>query len=155
MSETPIIVKYGGIEITYEERTNVWNFELRGRERNTVSLNDAKEAIDKPDPVKKKPFTRIPAFVLASIHYGAAHTFEAVQITSVAERQSFNGNPQVWIVDSAGKRSQEPIVKVYQDTPLNRARMASYIAADKHMTNLRKENEAALKLIAVVEVPSE
>ena len=55
-----LTVEYSGITIEYIEDDNKFRFELRGRERKAESLKQAKEWIDKPEPVKKpsKKFER-------------------------------------------------------------------------------------------------
>src|ERR1700676_2626833 len=119
MSEQKLTVSYGGVDITYVESTNKWNFELRSRERNVDSLTLAKEAIDKPEPIKKKPFARISAFVLASKNYTDVYIFQPVEVTCVAEQRTYRNAPQFWIVDARGKRETKDSLQVYADTPEN------------------------------------
>lgn len=154
MSENKITVTYDGVEITYVEYTNKWNFELRGRERNVDSLTAAKEAIDKPEPVKKKPFTRIPAFVLES-NYNSIAKFIPVEVTSVAESPSYRTTQQVWIVGPKGKREQKDAPYVYADTPENKMQMAKYVADSKIISGLNEQLKETLQGIAAVEVPNE
>lgn len=154
MSEQNLTVAYGGVDITYVEYTNKWNFELRGRERNVDSLALAKEAIDKPELVKKKPFIRIPAFVMEN-DYSPVTKFVPVQVTSVAENPTYRTNVMFWIVDGKGKREQKAAVQVYADTPENRILMAQYIADTKTIDNLNNQLRKSLKQIETVEVPSE
>jgi hypothetical protein len=157
MSEQAVVVvKYDGLEIVYWEYENKWKFELRGRERSAESLKRAKEIIDKPDPKKKNSFKRIPALILGSALIGDnGDRFKKVEVTSVAEQKYYQSSPQLWIIDSAGKREQISSNKVYQDTPENILRMNEYIAGSKTIARLRDQQEIVLNSITTVEVPSE
>lgn len=75
-----LVTEHNGIKITYEERTDSWLFELRGRERRAGSLASAKEKIDAPEPKDKKPFKRQQAF---QNQYGTG--WRRVDVTSIAE----------------------------------------------------------------------
>lgn len=153
MSEK-IQITYDGVEITYVESTNKWNFELRGRERNVDSLQTAKEAIDKPEPVKKKPFTRVPAFILENL-YSSTAKFVPVEVTSIAERQPYSSTPYVWIVGADGHRKRQNVYYVYADTAENRMRIAKYTADAKIVEGLEKDLAKTLKGVATIEVPNE
>ena len=108
MSNSELIAtQYAGITIEYNERENKWVFELRGRERKTDSLSAAKEAIDKPEPIKKAPFTKIPAYKYSY----SDRSFTLVTITSVADFRGYSKTrPEVWVVIPQAGR-----VKVYAD----------------------------------------
>lgn len=92
---------YKGIEITFEERTEKWEFELRGRKMFRGSLADAKKAIDAPPPKDKKPFTRIEAYFAGGYSNDG---YKKVVVTSLAEENY--GHPTVWISDGT-RRSKE------------------------------------------------
>jgi len=153
MSTKKIGIQYDGVDISYDEYSNQWVFELRGRECKTDSLKAAKEAIDKPDPVKKKEFKRIPAYVRREIDYSGVRKFVPVDITSVAEQKAYCDTPQFWVVSSDGKRAVESSLRVYQDTPENVARMKAYEAADAHVGSLQKSLVKDMQKIQTVEVP--
>jgi len=62
-SSTPAVKYiYDGIEIGYYIETNDWSFVLRGRTRTTPSLQQAKDAIDKPVETKKPKKPKKPKF---------------------------------------------------------------------------------------------
>ena len=56
---------YQDIAIEYDEQSNAWKFELRGRSRGADSLAKAKEAIDKEPVEKRKPFPKFEAWLWA------------------------------------------------------------------------------------------
>ena len=66
-----ITTVHAGITITYNQDSDRWEFELRGKERHATTLTLAKQAIDKPAPVDKKPFT--PIEVYTSLGYGVGY----------------------------------------------------------------------------------
>jgi len=75
-------VTYHDVEITYNEVTDKWLFTLRGREKEAVSLKEAKATIDKPvSKPKGKPFERVKAV------YGSR--LDPVEITSIAAKSSY------------------------------------------------------------------
>src|ERR1700676_2999182 len=120
-----ITFEYEGITITYIEDTDKWNFELRGRERNADTLKGAKEIIDKPDPVKKKTFARIPGYRVSSrIWDKTAKNFTKVEVTSVADKTY--GHPEVWVTEEDKSRSKIRMEHVFVDTEKNRVSMKEY-----------------------------
>ena len=155
MERAIIKVTYGGVEITYDEFTNQWVFELRGRERKVGSLSKAKENIDAPEPVKKKPFTHIPAMMQAeSWARKEISNFEKVDITSVAARSY--GDMQVWIVrQKNGVREKVSIHRVYENTPENLARIAHYDNLSASRDALNESLEKVQKAMKEIVLPEE
>jgi hypothetical protein len=84
---------YNGTEITYNERTDRWEFELRGSSRSAETLSKAKEVIEKPAPKDKTPFTRTPAFYRGYSGDG----YQKVEVTSIANSSSLYGGKEVWV----------------------------------------------------------
>lgn len=126
-----ITTEYAGITITYDESRNVWVFEKNGRERSSGSLALAREAIDKPDPVEKKPFARVKAW--KRNHPG----WHLVDVTSVIG----DGGPQgsYWIMD--GKhRSKERGYSLYAHTAHNRDTIQKIQAIQAERGKLSEES---------------
>jgi pyocin large subunit-like protein len=96
----PLKVMHDGIEIRYVEGEDVWRFELRGRERSSESLAKAKEAIDKPEPKERKPFTRFKAYRSS---YGERYV--VVEVTSFADTPFWSGT-QYWVT---GDKKREKV----------------------------------------------
>lgn len=144
MSTEKISVTYDGVDINYIERSNTWNFELRGRERHADSLKSAKEAIDKPEPKQKIPFTRIPAWMVTGAFSGHKSTqFVRVEITSIAETEGYGGILDFWIV-SDGDRAKEPNTRLIADTVKNFETMRVYDSKFIEREVLSKELQALL-----------
>jgi hypothetical protein len=103
-----MIVKYDEIEITYIESENKWRCEIRGRERNFESLAKAKEAIDRPAPEEKTPFTRVE--VLMRRRYGDA-TYKRATLTSEAEVGRYGRGRHYWgIVDGSREKIEADLL---------------------------------------------
>jgi len=128
---------YGGVEISYVENRNVWLFELRGRERSAESLAKAKEAIDKPEPKDKKPFTRVRAHKFAPWE-----GWKVLDVTSVAE-SSYSG-VDVWTTDSKKNRSKISPRQLYADTPSNLEAIKSHQELDRQVEALKTQQLAIL-----------
>jgi hypothetical protein len=113
MAET-VSITYSDVVITYDERADVWRFELRGRDRHAESLLKAKEAIDKPAPEPKgKPFERFKAYIG---DYG--NTFTEIEVLSVAA-DGYRGL-ELWVNSKRGRR-KEKAGDIYPITPENTA----------------------------------
>jgi hypothetical protein len=96
-TETSIVcVPYKGIDIVYDEPNDKWKFTLRNQDRETKSLNLARQIIDKPVPKGKKPFERTRCI---TDDYGG---LREVDVTSIAE--ACYGTVYVWTVDDEGNK---------------------------------------------------
>jgi hypothetical protein len=124
MERASIKVTHEGVEITYDELTNQWVFELRGRERKVASLKVAKEAIDKPEPVTKAPFKRTMAFIENNSWQDAG--FSKVEVTSVTAESRYETHPHLWVVYPNGERKKVSSRSVIENTPENIARMKAW-----------------------------
>jgi len=118
-----IAIEYHGVIITYSEYQNRWMFELRGRDRETNSLQEARDIIDKPAPAEKVPFTRANVFVKK---YNGDIPLKAV-ITSLAGVRY--GGLQVWVtyLNAEGKASRRESVSIdscFLDNEANQAKVA-------------------------------
>lgn len=153
-----IAVVHNDIKITYNENTNKWKFELRGRERSENSLTDAKAAIDKPAPKKQKPFTRIKAW---HISYS---TITPCEVTSIAE-PTRRGDQQVWIVmESAnrfkdkGERSKESACEIVPSNEKNDAAVKAILekrAEAARINAIAEELEEKLPRLKINDEPEE
>jgi hypothetical protein len=114
-------------------------------------LKKAKEAIDAPEPEKKKPFTRVSAF-LAPQSWG--DKFRPVLVTSVAEDRAYNDD-RVWVVSSSGERSKERRSDVILDTPENEALIQEWLKLAKQVRDIETTKAAKMKAMKRLEIPSE
>lgn len=128
-----ITIEYHGTTITYDEEANLWRFTLRGRDRSTVSLMKAKEAIGAPPPAKEAVFQKFNAWFF---RYGCDP--EKVEITGIAE-SNYRG-PRVYIKDAAGKRSKEPAKSyLYECSDENDAKLEQILFKEKESRKLKEE----------------
>lgn len=148
-----VTIQYSGITVEYFEEPNKWRFELRGRERNAESLKQAKEWIDKPEPVSKKAAKNFERFeVLLAGRWGyEGHKPDSrriVTVTSIAEdrfRNDVNDPSAAWIVNKAGERSKESVQNLYVLNAANEKKWAEYDALQAHKARIEKEAAAVLK----------
>src|SRR5271166_3991900 len=126
-SSTPAVKYiYDGIEIGYYIETNDWSFVLRGRTRTTPSLQQAKDAIDKPVETKKPKFEPTKAFMFSS---WTGDKVAEVTVTSIIENGKY-----VWVQandDPAHRyrsngRSKERADSVFPITPKNTAALTRW-----------------------------
>lgn len=103
MSMVEMKTTYEGIEIAYDEKANVWRFELRNRQRSAESLAKAKEAIDKPSPEPKKQFRRVKAWATEGY---SDNRYELVDVTSVADGSRVSRTLEVWISTKDGRKKK-------------------------------------------------
>ncbi len=144
VKEAEVNVTYDGIKIEYLEEKNVWRFELRGRERKVESLAKAKEAIDKPEPKEKKPFTRIKAYMTQS---WGNDLFDTVEITSLAEDESYDKKPNYWVVKADKTREKAGYYKIFEICEHNDKAIAEMKRLDKETERIKKEREAIVKTL--------
>lgn len=141
-------VVYGGIEITYDERENVWRFELRGRERSAESLAKAKETIDKPEPNKKaNTFERRKAYFR---EYGS---FKVVEVTSVAE-PGYRSGDVFWILNGKN-RSKEAGYKLWEYSAENTATVEQIKSLENQVKNLNEQIKKLEEGMGRIVVPKE
>ncbi len=147
-------VEYSGIQILYLEDTNKWRFELRGRERKADSLKQAKEWIDKPEPVKKasKSFERFECYrVIVQWGYGdLEHKVVIVTVTSVGldMYRGTNLPCTAWILEGASKeRSKVNVDILLEITEDTKKKLADSNALIKEAEALRKKAEVIFKSI--------
>ena len=149
MSEK-IKVLHRETEITYIEATNKWNFELRGRERNTESLTSAREIIDNPESIKKAPFTKVAGYQLNSWY--EPH-FSKCEVTSIAEEHHVGAKSHVWITSEKGRREKVPADSVILDTPDNKTLRDQYISSVDSVRRLQEEQHQLLKAMEYLVIP--
>ena len=122
--------EHAGITVTYNDKKDVWEFELRGRSRTAPTPAKAKEFIDKePAPDKAKPFPRFKALKRDG------DTFTEVEVTSVAEYTGrFSEFTEFWIQGPKSAYRDSGREKIYSDqllviSPENAMRITAIAAA--------------------------
>ena len=130
--------QHNGIAIEYNEKRNVWVFELRGREREADTLLKAKEVIDKPEPKDKPPFTRVKAYTERS-YDGSG--FQTVDVTSVAFTHSWQ-ETEYWISTKNKQRQKVTAHSLYPVTPKNDELIAQIKSIDEQSAALGKQRSA-------------
>lgn len=133
--------QHNGIEITYNEKLNRWEFELRGRERSTDTLALAKAAIDKPEPKDKPPFKRCKAY---TEHTWSGDGFQTVEVTSVANTHDWQ-ETEYWIVTEKAQRQKISRHSLYPVNEKNSDLMAKIVSLDHQRDDLLNEREALKK----------
>ena len=147
---TPIKLTHNGVEITYDEGRNLFCFELRSRARTADSLRAAKEAIDKPRPKEKKPFTRFKAW--RSRPYSME--WEPVEVTSIAEAR-YGSATEAWITDKKGSREKTGAYSLFPCNEQNNELIASMLEVQKKIDTLTKEFAALKEKLKAYEIPKE
>lgn len=132
----PITHTHNGTVVTYNENNNRWEFTLRGRDRSTESLTLAREAIDKPDPKKAKPFEKIAAWFMK---YG--DNIEKVEVTGIGEKSRYSSSShEVWIKTSNGRNKQD-VHYLKPSNEKNDSIIAQMLARRESIAKLEKEFE--------------
>lgn len=140
--------EYQGIEISYHEGKDVWQFELRGRSRQAETLSKAKEAIDKEPKEKRVAFPRFEAHLLAY------NGWERVTVTSVAEERSYG--VQFWTTKGKnGDRRKESQSSLYPVNAHNDAIVEKHKAKAAAIEKLEEEKRALLEKMQQAEIPAE
>ena len=119
MTDVASIV-WHGVEVTYSESDNRWEFAIGGRDRSAETLANAKKAIDAPE-AKANTFKRVDAILWK---YFASP--EKRTLTGEAERSRFNKGRQFWSVDAKKKREMVDHGDLYADTAANHELIAEY-----------------------------
>ena len=118
---------YCDIEITYNEKDDQWECEIRGRFRSFDSLKKAKESIDREPAEKKKKMEPIPAYYLA---WGGK--LQECIVTSFDT--GYGGRLEAWI-NLNGKRSKEQVSQLVIKNDFN-------LSVYKEIQNLIEEKNA-------------
>lgn len=110
-------IEHGPGLIRFEEHDDRWAFFIDGcRIGARGTVEEARKAIDAHGAQeKKKPFTRIKAFLCSW------QVIEAVEITSLTEDPK-----RVWVRKDSGSRSKEDVDNLFADTPDNREFIAEF-----------------------------
>jgi len=138
-----IKISYEGVEITYNEGINTWEFQLRGRQRSVVSLEKAKEAIEKEPAEKRKPFDPIPAIL---IRYSG---IKKGKITSYVGKNRCSGNYEWWFMSE--DKNREKIENLYYDNEANMKIIKSIADLDKGIKKIQREQEILRNQLQLVE----
>lgn len=145
----PIAVTYSGIAIAYNEVSDNWRFELRGRSRSATSLSKAKEAIDKePVEKRKQTFPRFDAYI-----FNSYEDARIVTVTGVGE-QGWGGQQTFW-VDNKGKRSKESASSLYPVNEKNTAIAKELARIKKEINRLGGDSDAQMKKLEKITIPKE
>jgi hypothetical protein len=149
-SENSIKTVYNGIEISYNENRDLWEFELRGRDRTADSLVKAKEFIDKPVVDSKKSFEKIEAFWVGNWHGKYA---EKVIVTSRGEDSIWDG-PEFWIQGSEGRKKVAAggLLKINAN---NIGLINEYTSNESIIKSLNKRNGEIEKSYERIDLPKE
>lgn len=148
MSTETIKQIYRDIEIVYVELHDKWNFTVNGRERNSDSLAQAKESIDRSLDYEKKERPWKP---FAAYHQDYNRDFEPVTITSVADR-GYGSSTYYWI-SKGKKRSKESEHELYAATPENEQRITRWRELDKEVDRLEDEKRQLVAEMEHVKAP--
>jgi hypothetical protein len=147
--EQKIIVKHRETEIEYDQSKNLWRFTLHGRERSSESLAKAKEAIDKPVPVKAKPFEEVTAWIKKW-----DQGWKKCRITSIADSPSYSSSTWVWVVtDSA--RSKQKTEDIYPSCEGNDQLISELQAVDAKIEALNEEKSKLMERLKCYIAPKE
>lgn len=145
---TEVKTEWDGIEITYDEKRNLWCFELRGRARTAESLEKAKTAIEAPIK-EKKTFERIKAWRKKSWE-----GYKEIEITSIGEPARYGGGAQVWTTDGKN-RSLESVTSVFPRNAKNDKIVEEFRVLDKQAEELRDRIDKLQQKLEPYEVPKE
>ena len=140
-----VATTYGGVEIVYNERSDVWRFTLRGRERSASTLAKAKEAIARPEP-KEKAFEPTDAYFC---RYGGGA--KLARITSLADGSGYGGI-QVWCT-IGGQRTKESLGDFYEVSPENDLILAECKAIDEQIEKLNSKRNAKFRGMKKLSIP--
>lgn len=144
MTDEPIKKTYRDVEIVYVERNDKWNFTVNGRERNSDSLAQAKESIDRSLDYERKERPWKPFAAYLKKYSG--DDFQSVTVTSQADPGRYTSGVYFWVTKGAKKeRSKESIFDLYAVNPENDQKIARWRELNKEIDRLggeqRKLNE--------------
>lgn len=150
-----IKVTHNGIEIVYDPASNLWEFELRGRQRSAESLKKAQEFIDKPvkDP-KKSTFQRVNCY-FKERDWGLGEDTWAVLVATSISRDRWS-NPVVWTTDEKGKERRKIDSRgLFPVTPDNTAIIEKLSKLTDDIKALRVQAEALEKKLKPITIPKD
>lgn len=153
MTDEPIKKTYRDVEIVYVERDDKWNFTVNGRERNSDSLTQAKESIDRSLDYERK---ERPWKAFAAYHQDYNRDFEPVTVTSVADR-GYESATYFWISKTKNgkkKRSKESEFELFAATPENEQKIARWRELDKEIDRLNAERRQLVEGMEHVKAPA-
>lgn len=135
--------------ITYDESRNVWSFTMRDQDRSTESLAKAKEFIDRPEPVKAKPFEKIPAWI-----FKYSEGPKRVEVTGIAEGHS--SRQKVWIKNSKGGGSKEDVAYyIYPSNTENDDKVSDILEKMKEIKAIEKRVSELKESLQPLKIESE
>jgi len=150
MRYNELITMYRDIAITYNEKTDLWEFVLRGRSRAAETLRKVREAIDRPVKDKKDAKT----FVAKEAYFYQEYRspkFQKVTVTSIAQEIGWKGTDEVWI-SNKGERSKEPTYKVYEISPENLRIIEAIVTNDKQREFLDNQSRELIKTMTKLDL---
>lgn len=148
MSDEPIKKTYRDVEIVYVERDDKWNFTVNGRERNSDSLTQAKESIDRSLDYEKKERPWRP---FAAYHKDYNQDFVPVTVTSVADR-GYGSSTYYWISKNK-KRSKESEFELFAATPENEQKIVRWRELGKQIDRLDAEQRKLVEEMERIKAP--
>lgn len=153
-------VVYSNTTIEYLEDENKFRFELRGRERKADSLKQAKEWLDRPEPVKKtaKNFKPIQV-VLANGGYSDNGYHKkhrtVVTVTSIPAdryRNEANNPSHAWVSHENNTRSKEGVHNLYLIHDTNAKRWEEYDSLVVEGERIEEQKKKVLKTLEAVDL---
>lgn len=146
MSE--VTTTYAGVEITYNEDSNRWMFEIDGRERSAETLTNAKKAIDAPERKKAKKFEKSEVWFR-----DWSGGWKKVIVTSFIEGHAGKID-HAWI-NRDGDRRKESLSQLFPDTPETVANIERYKALKAEENVIREKSEAIMRTMTRLTAPEE
>ena len=140
--------EHEGIEITYNEHSNEWEFVLRGRSRSVESLSKAKEAIAKEPKEKRAPFPRFDAY-----YFTGWEGYKIVTVTSIAEDRYYKGTTY-WLNKGSG-RAKEKDTSLFVINDHNKALIEQMSAKERQKKVLDSEISALRGQMQMIAAPEE
>lgn len=156
-NDTPSIT-YRGVEITYNERNECWDYTLEGKECSSRSLTLTKDRIDHPPNPHKKKFEPIPAIYAPNDRFDEA---KRVEITSYEEYTHSKGRYKARIrghktrMDYGAKNEQVSADRLHAATPSNEAIVKQLIEIEKQRDRLEDAHHKLMKKLKPVSFPKE
>lgn len=146
-----LVTVYDDIEIAYDEKENLWKFELDGREHHAVSLGKAREHIDK-QPGEKRTFKPFEAY---HWRYGSVQ-FVKVTVTSQAATTRWDSSPHFWTTESRKRQkvSGRYLLTINESNDLLIAQIAKLDAKAKALMKQSADARAQLQTIGPIQTVS-
>jgi hypothetical protein len=147
-----IKVIHEGVEITYIEGPNEWEFQLRGRLRRVLSLSKAKEAIDKEPVPNREPFKRIDVLTLGCGKWSVA------TVTSYAGLGAWSQSHQWWVTikekGSSSKRERCDHDDLYLDNEGNHKCILAMERIDREIAIAQTRKDKILETMEHIPAPA-